>query len=105
MTSVPIVYDPDCDSNLIKNPILQKCGMPHFLKMGFLLPMERGRIDEKVRPAASLTSDHPSQIPSHSFLAAASLFLYNKGRERRRIHDRAKIYHHGKYDGFPVRFR
>lgn len=61
MTSVPIVYDLDCDSNLIKNIILQKCGMPHFLKMDFLLPMERVRIDEIVRSAASLTSDRPTQ--------------------------------------------
>ena len=61
MTSVPIVYDPDCDSNLMKNLILQKCGMPHFLEMDFLLPMERVRIDEKVRSAASLTSDRPTQ--------------------------------------------
>lgn len=92
-------------SSLMKNPILIKCGMPHLIKIDFLLPMERGRIDEKVRSAASLTSNRPTQIPSHSFLAAASLFLCNKGRERRRIHNRAKIYHHGKYDGFPVRFR
>ena len=60
MISVPIVYDSDCDSNLIKNPILQKCGMPHFVKIDFLLPMEKVRIDEIVRPAASLTSDRPT---------------------------------------------
>lgn len=41
MTSVPIVYDTDCDSNLMKNPILQKCGMPHFLKTNFLLHTEQ----------------------------------------------------------------
>ena len=35
--------------------------MPHFLEMDFLLPMERVRIDEKVRSAASLTSDRPTQ--------------------------------------------
>jgi hypothetical protein len=61
MTSVPIVYDSDCDSNIMKNLILQKCGMPHFIKMDFLLPMERVRIDEIVRSAASLTSDRPTQ--------------------------------------------
>ena len=33
MTSAPIVYDSDCDSNLMKKSILQKCGMPHFIKM------------------------------------------------------------------------